>query len=154
MLMTLCVFYLLTYILFFFFFLHYGSCHWCQHFFFIQSIWHFLNDWKILSLSIYIYVYIYFLHSYIFLGTNSSSSSFLSPIINNFHSPTISMLFRNLTLLCCCFFFFFFPYYLGNLMFVKSIEKSLSNLPSKLLWYVFLFFVFLCVCVCVFFFFF
>ena len=78
-----------------------------------------------LSLSIYIYIYIWFcLFSYIFLGTNSSSSSFLSPIINNFHSPTISMLFRNLTLLCCCCFFFFFPYYLGNLMFVKSIEKS------------------------------
>ena len=61
----------------------------------------------------------FFVYSYIFLGI-TISSSLLSPIIiNNSHFFIISMLFRNLTLL----FFFFFPYYLGNLMSVKSIAK-------------------------------
>ena len=148
MLMTLCVFYLLTYILFFFFFLHYGSCHWCQHFFFIQSIWHFLNDWKILSLSIYIYVYIYFLHSYIFLGTNSSSSS-------------LSIIFILLQFLCCfesnsplfCFAFFilllrkFDVCEIHREVFIKPTLQTITVCISLLCFCV-------CVCVCVFFFFF
>ena len=79
---------------------------------------------KIIYIYIYMYVCIYIFYflaySYIFLGT---TSSFLSPIINNSHSLTISMLFRNLTLLCLFVCFFFFPYYLGNLIFVKSIVK-------------------------------
>ena len=58
----------------------------------------------------YIYIFCFSMYSYIFLGI-TTSSSFLSPIIiNNSHSFIISMLFRNLTLLCLfvCFFVFLF----------------------------------------------
>ena len=51
-----------------------------------------------------IYIFYSSMYSYIFLGTTSSSSSFLSPIINNSQSLTVYILFRNLILL---FFFLF-----------------------------------------------
>ena len=71
-----------------------------------------------LSLSLYIYIYILFYRVFLYILRHNFFFFFFSlPIINNSHSLTIFMLFRNLTLL------FFFPYYLAYLMFLKSIVE-------------------------------
>ena len=53
-------------------------------------------------------------------NTTYYSNQFSLPIINNSPSLIISMLIINLTLFL---FYFVFSYYLGNLMFVKSIVE-------------------------------
>ena len=78
------------------------------------------------------------MYSYIFLGI--TTSSFLSPIIiNNSHSFIISMLFRNLTLVC---FFFFFFLLLTQFDVCEIHSKSFyQTYHPKYYRYVFLFFV-------------
>ena len=111
----------------------------------IIIFWDYLLDenfWILIELGFLIYIK-FFLSIFLYISTIASSSSFygfyffffgikgrnttyysnqfsLLPIINNSPSLIISMLIINLTLLLFCF---VFSYYLGNLMFVKSIVE-------------------------------
>ena len=112
---------------------------------FIIIFWDYLLDenfWILIELGFLIYIK-FFLSIFLYISTIAASSSFygfyflffgikgrnttyysnqfsLLPIINNSPSLIISMLIINLTLLLFCF---VFSYYLGNLMFVKSIVE-------------------------------
>ena len=91
-LILLCVFYLLTYILFLFFFYFYIMVHVIDvNIFFSFNLYDIF--WMIgkFSLSLYIYICIYIFFAFLYILRHKFFFFF---IINNFHSPTISMLFR------------------------------------------------------------
>ena len=85
------------------------------------------------------------MYYYIFLGI-TTSSSFLSPIIiNNSHSFIISMLDRNLTLLCFFVFFVFLllrqfdVYEIQVEVFIKPTIQSITSMYFSSLFFVFFF---------------